>query len=94
MSSTESLTVRIDKPIKQGLHKLSKISERSMSYHAEKALAEYVAREQARLEALSREIEAGMESLNAGKGVRMSTKMFDDIKQRGRERLEKLNSRK
>ena len=94
MSATESLTVRIKKPVKQGLGDLARLSERSMSYHAEKALAEYVAREKHRLEALAREIETGIESLNAGKGVRMNRKLFDDIKQRGRERLNELSSRK
>jgi len=90
-SSSESLTVRIDSPVKQALHELARISERSMSYHTQQALMEYVAREKMRLENLSREIEAGIRSLDAGKGIRMSAGLFEDIKQHGRQRLKELD---
>jgi len=91
MIETESLTVRIERPIKQNLNDLAKLTDRSMSYHAERALGEYVRREMARLENLSREIEAGIISLEAGKGIRMSGSLFDGIKQRGRARLATLD---
>ncbi|MBU0501021.1 MAG: ribbon-helix-helix protein, CopG family [Gammaproteobacteria bacterium] len=94
MAETESLTVRIERPIKQNLSDLAKLTDRSMSYHAERALAEYVRREKGRMENLSREIETGIASLGAGKGIRMSASLFDDIKQRGRERLAELDSKR
>ena len=91
MAETESLTVRIEKPIKRNLSDLARMTERSMSYHAERALSEYVHREKERLELLSQEIRTGIVSLDAGKGVRMRGVMFSEIKQRGRKRLAKLN---
>ena len=90
MANTESLTVRIEKPIKRNLHHLAEMTDRSMSYHTEKALQEYIHRERERVERLSRELRAGIASLDAGKGVRMTGKMFEDVRQRGRARLAEL----
>ncbi|OGT90780.1 MAG: hypothetical protein A2286_01560 [Gammaproteobacteria bacterium RIFOXYA12_FULL_61_12] len=91
MAETESLTVRIERPIKQTLSDLARLTDRSMSYHAERALTEYVRWEMVRMENLSREIGAGIASLDAGKGVRMSVGLFDGIKRRGRTRLAALD---
>jgi predicted transcriptional regulator len=90
ITETESLTVRIKNPIKEELNKLAKITERSMSYHTEKALKEYIYHEKERVEQLSQEVHLGINSLDAGKGIRMTSKIFDDVKKRGRERLAKL----
>ena len=62
-----------------------------MSYHTGKALDEYVHREKERIEQLSREIRAGIASLDAGKGIRMSGGLFEEVKERGRARLAKLD---
>ena len=90
MTATESLTIRIEKPVKQNLSDLASKTDRSMSYHADRAISEYVSRERRRLELLAEEIHEGIASLDAGKGVRMSDSLFADIKKRGRERLKKL----
>lgn len=91
MTETSSLTVRIKNPTKHDLNNLAKMTDRSMSYHTEKALGEYVHREKERIESLAREIHKGIVSLDAGKGIKMTGKLFEDIKQRGRNRLAKLN---
>lgn len=39
MPQTESLTVRIKNPIKRDLNELARMTDRSISYHTEKALA-------------------------------------------------------
>ena len=91
MAETESLTVRIKSPIKQDLNNLAKMTDRSMSYHTEKALEEYVYREKQRAESLVQEIRSGIVSLDAGKGIKMTSQLFEDIKQRGRKRLANLN---
>jgi predicted transcriptional regulator len=91
MIETSSLTVRIKNPTKRELNNLAKMTDRSMSYHTEKALGEYVHREKERIESLTREIHQGIVSLDAGKGIKMTGGLFDEIKQRGRNRLAKLN---
>lgn len=91
MAETESLTVRIKNPIKRDLNNLAKMTDRSMSYHTEKALEEYVYREKQRAESLVQEIRSGIVSLDAGKGIKMTSQLFEDIKQRGRKRLANLN---
>lgn len=91
MLESLSLTVRIKGPLKRDLNELAKITERSMSYHAEKALEEYLRRERERVERLSHEIRVGVSSLDAGKGVKLSEELIENIKKRGRRRLAELN---
>ncbi len=50
MAATAPLNVRIDEQLKSGLQSISSATERSMAYHTEKALEEYVSREQHQLE--------------------------------------------
>jgi RHH-type transcriptional regulator, rel operon repressor / antitoxin RelB len=62
---TETLSIRLDAGIKHGLGLLAKRSRRSKSFLAAEAIAAYVEAEEWQL----REIQTGLEVLNAGQGV-------------------------
>lgn len=62
-----------------------------MSYHAERALEEYLHRERERVECLPHEIRLGVASLDAGKGVKLTDELIENVKKRGRSRLKDLN---
>lgn len=52
MSSSEVITVRIDKALKDRLDRLADATDRSRSHHAIAAIEEYVAREAWQIEAI------------------------------------------
>lgn len=92
ITPSSSLTVRLKKPTKLSLIGLSKTTDRSMSYHTEKALNEYLEKEKQRVVLLREALNLGLSDLDAGKGIRMTKRTFKSIKERGRDRLSTLKS--
>lgn len=62
---TETLSIRLDVATKQRLDLLAKRSQRSKSFLAAEAIAAYVEAEEWQL----REIQTGLEELDAGRGI-------------------------
>ncbi len=83
----QSLTIRIDSELKQQLQALADSMDRSLSYVAIEALKQYSRIYQAHYDALKADLQKGIDSLEAGKGIEADDAFFDAVIERARQRL-------